>query len=115
MNEVSGLSEWINECCNCIKAANNQNIKLVYTEHHTHRTLNKLKQGTEFRINVDVNQLMQNAAAHTNHEKNDPESDYQPQRTNFLRLISKGTIWVRLPRKYRMAIRSITNMMFLAT
>lgn len=90
INDVSGLSEWINEWCNCVKATNNQNIKLVYTEHHTHRTLKKLKQGTEFRINIDVNQLMQNAAAHTNREKNDPEADYQQQILTASNYLSKG-------------------------
>jgi len=90
INDVTGLSEWINEWCNCVKAIKNQNIKLVYTEHHTHRTLKKLKQGTEFRINIDVSQLMQNAAAHTNREKNDPEADYQQQILIASNYLSKG-------------------------
>ncbi|CAH0199410.1 hypothetical protein SRABI27_01704 [Pedobacter sp. Bi27] len=89
-HDVTGLSEWINEWCSCVKAFDNHNIKLVYTEHHTHRTLKKLKQGTEFRINIDVSQLMQNAAAHTNREKNDPESDYQQQILIASNYLSKG-------------------------
>jgi len=90
INDIAGLSEWINEWCSCVKALNNENIKLVYTEHHTHRTLKKLKQGTEFRVNIDVSQLMQNAAAHTNREKNDPEADYQQQILTASNYLSKG-------------------------
>jgi Tfp pilus assembly protein PilF len=90
IDDVAGLSEWINECCSCIKTLNNHNIKLVYTEHHIHRTLKKLKQGTEFKLNIDVSQLMQNAAAHTNREKNDPEADYQQQILVASNYLSKG-------------------------
>jgi len=90
IDDVAGLSEWINECCTCIKTLNNDNIKLVYTEHHIHRTLKKLKQGTEFKLNIDVSQLMQNAAAHTNREKNDPEADYQQQILIASNYLSKG-------------------------
>lgn len=90
IDDVIGLSEWINECCKCVKAANNQNIKLVYTEHHTHRTLKKIKQGIDFRLNIDVSRLMQNAAAHTNREKSNPEADYQQQILTASNYLNKG-------------------------
>jgi Tfp pilus assembly protein PilF len=90
ISNVTSLTEWINEWCSCVKALDNHNIKLVYTEHHIHRTLKKIKQGTEFKLNIDVSQLMQNAAAHTNREKNDPEADYQQQILVASNYLSKG-------------------------
>ena len=79
INDVPGLSAWVNEWCKCIKEVRNTQIKLVYTEHHLHRTLKKVKQGKEFRLNINITQLMQNTAAHSNRTKNDPETDFQQQ------------------------------------
>ncbi len=90
IHNIEALSQWINECSSCITALQQDNIKLVYTEHHVYRTLKKLKQGTEFRLNIDVSQLMQNAAAHSNRDKSDPESDYQQQILVASNYLSKG-------------------------
>lgn len=79
INDVPGLSTWVNEWCKCIQEVKNTQIKLVYTEHHLHRTLKKLKQGIGFRLNINITQLMQNTAAHSNRMKNDPETDFQQQ------------------------------------
>ncbi|SEH31813.1 tetratricopeptide repeat protein [Chryseobacterium culicis] len=73
------LSLWVKEWCSICEASENKDIKLVWAEHHTYRTLSPIPSAHSFRVEVDIHQLMQNTAAHTNRKKNSPDTDFQQQ------------------------------------
>ncbi len=77
INDQKELEHWVNEWC--LAAKSMPFLKLVYADHHTHRTLKQVNSRREFRLQIDINQLMQHAAAYTNKNKNESESDYQQQ------------------------------------
>lgn len=79
INEIKELSLWVKEWCEICEKSGIQNIKLVWAEHHTHRTLAENHLAHSFRIEVDIHQLMQNTAAHTNRTKNSVDTDFQQQ------------------------------------
>ncbi|QBA23441.1 hypothetical protein EU348_20595 [Chryseobacterium indologenes] len=79
INDTEELSLWVKEWCRICEATGNKDIKLVWTEHHHYRTLPGISSAHSFRIEVDIHQLMQNTAAHTNRKKNSPDTDFQQQ------------------------------------
>lgn len=79
INDTEELSLWVKEWCRMCEMSENKDIKLVWAEHHTHRTLSQIPSAHSFRVEVDIHQLMQNTAAHTNRKKNSPDTDFQQQ------------------------------------
>ncbi|MBO9691627.1 hypothetical protein [Chryseobacterium sp.] len=77
--DTEELSLWVKEWCRICEASENKDIKLVWAEHHTYRTLSQIPSAHSFRVEVDIHQLMQNTAAHTNRKKNSPDTDFQQQ------------------------------------
>lgn len=79
ISDKEELSLWVKEWCRICEASENKDIKLVWAEHHTYRTLSQIPSAHSFRVEVDIHQLMQNTAAHTNRKKNSPDTDFQQQ------------------------------------
>lgn len=79
ISDKAELSLWVKEWCRICEALENKDIKLVWAEHHTYRTLSQIPSAHSFRVEVDIHQLMQNTAAHTNRKKNSPDTDFQQQ------------------------------------
>lgn len=79
INDTEELSLWVKEWCRICEGTGNKDIKLVWAEHHHFRTLPDISSAHSFRIEVDIHQLMQNTAAHTNRKKNSPDTDFQQQ------------------------------------
>lgn len=79
ISDTEELSLWVKEWCRICETSENKDIKLVWAEHHTHRTLSPISSAHSFRVEVDIHQLMQNTAAHTNRKKNSPDTDFQQQ------------------------------------
>lgn len=79
INDTEELSLWVKEWCRICEATGSKDIKLVWVEHHHYRTLAGISSAHSFRIEVDIHQLMQNTAAHTNRKKNSPDTDFQQQ------------------------------------
>jgi len=79
ISDTGELALWMKEWCSICERTGNKDIKLVWAEHHTYRTLPKISSAHSFRIEVDIHQLMQNTAAHTNRKKNSPDTDFQQQ------------------------------------
>jgi len=79
ISDTEELSLWVKEWCRICEMSENKDLKLVWAEHHTHRTLSQIPSAHTFRVEVDIHQLMQNTAAHTNRKKNSPDTDFQQQ------------------------------------
>ncbi|QBJ84954.1 hypothetical protein DDI74_01165 [Chryseobacterium gleum] len=79
ISDAEELSLWVKEWCGICEKSGNKDIKLVWAEHHHYRTLSNISSAHSFRIEVDIHQLMQNTAAHTNRKKNSPDTDFQQQ------------------------------------
>ncbi|KAB1228715.1 tetratricopeptide repeat protein [Chryseobacterium viscerum] len=79
ISDTEELSLWVKEWCRICETSENKDITLVWAEHHTHRTLSPISSAHSFRVEVDIHQLMQNTAAHTNRKKNSPDTDFQQQ------------------------------------
>ena len=79
ISDKEELSLWVKEWCSICETLENKDIKLVWAEHHTYRTLSQIPSSHSFRVEVDIHQLMQNTAAHTNRKKNSPDTDFQQQ------------------------------------
>ena len=79
ISDLSALAGWIDDWCKLCKKSRIENIKLVWAEHHTFKTLPGNSLAHSFRLEVDIHQLMQNTAAHTNRNKNSPDTDFQQQ------------------------------------
>ncbi|WP_419867825.1 tetratricopeptide repeat protein [Chryseobacterium sp. CT-SW4] len=90
INEIKELSIWMKEWCEICVDSGTQDIKLVWTEHHTYKTLPENSHAHSFRVNVDIHQLMQNTAAHTNRKKNSLDTDFQQQILTASNHLSKG-------------------------
>ncbi|WP_426478245.1 tetratricopeptide repeat protein [Chryseobacterium sp. CBSDS_008] len=84
------LSLWVKEWCRICESSENKEIKLVWAEHHSYRTLSDISSAHSFRVNVDIHQLMQNTAAHTNRKKNSVDTDFQQQILTASNHLSKG-------------------------
>jgi tetratricopeptide (TPR) repeat protein len=88
---ISNLTDfelWVKEWCKAVSGQGN--IKLVFSDHQQHRSLKHIRNGHEFNIKIEISQLMQHAAAYTNRQKNDVESDYQQQLLIASNCLSKG-------------------------
>ncbi|CAI8876018.1 tetratricopeptide repeat protein [Chryseobacterium sp. IT-36CA2] len=79
ISDKEELALWVKEWCRICETLENKDIKLVWAEHHTYRTLSQIPSAHSFRVEVDIHQLMQNTAAHTNRKKNSPDTDFQQQ------------------------------------
>ncbi|MCW3166942.1 hypothetical protein OMO38_00235 [Chryseobacterium sp. 09-1422] len=79
ISDVKELTVWIQEWCALCEKSFCDDIKLVWAEHHTHKTLPENIPAYRFRVEVDIHQLMQNTAAHTNRKKNSADTDFQQQ------------------------------------
>ena len=90
INDIKELSLWVKEWCKISKESENDDIKLVWTEHHTYKTLPENSYEHSFRVEVDIHQLMQNTAAHTNRKKNSIDTDFQQQILTASNHLSKG-------------------------
>lgn len=88
ISSQADLELWVKEWCKATRGLDH--IKLVFTDHRQHRVLRKIRDAHEFSISMDIHQLMQNAAAHTNRHKNEVESDYQQQLLIASNYLSKG-------------------------
>lgn len=88
ISNLGDLELWIKDWCKAVQGQ--ENIKLVFTDHQQHRSLKRIRNAHEFSIKMDINQLMQHAAAYTNRNKNDEESDYQQQILIASNYLSKG-------------------------
>lgn len=90
ISDIEELSLWVKEWCEICKNSENQDIKLIWTEHHTYKTLPENSSAHSFRVEVDIHQLMQNTAAHTNRKKNSVDTDFQQQILTASNHLSKG-------------------------
>ncbi|WP_412850565.1 tetratricopeptide repeat protein [Chryseobacterium sp. PMSZPI] len=88
--DIEELSLWIKEWCTICEASENKDIKLIWAEHHTYKTLPHNPSAHSFRVEVDIHQLMQNTAAHTNRKKNSADTDFQQQILIASNHLSKG-------------------------
>ncbi|WP_118975059.1 tetratricopeptide repeat protein [Taibaiella koreensis] len=86
--DLKDFGLWVQEWCTAAQAL--PQLKLVYGDHHAHRTLKHAEARREFRLQIDIGQMMQHAAAYTNPQKNEPEADYQQQILIASNFISKG-------------------------
>ncbi|WP_118951991.1 tetratricopeptide repeat protein [Taibaiella helva] len=85
---LEDFSLWVQEWCTAAQAL--PQLKLVYSDHHAHRTLKHAYARREFRLQIDISQMMQHAAAYTHPQKNEPEADYQQQILIAGNFIGKG-------------------------
>ncbi|KQT25995.1 hypothetical protein ASG22_04685 [Chryseobacterium sp. Leaf405] len=90
ISNIEELSIWIKEWCKLCEKSENHDIKLVWAEHHTYKTLPENSLAQSFRVEVDIHQLMQNTAAHTNRKKNSVDTDFQQQILTASNHLSKG-------------------------
>ncbi|SEM48506.1 Tetratricopeptide repeat-containing protein [Chryseobacterium taichungense] len=90
ISNIEELSVWVKEWCEICEKSGNQDIKLVWAEHHTYKTLPENSSAHSFRVEVDIHQLMQNTAAHTNRKKNSADTDFQQQILIASNHLSKG-------------------------
>ncbi|WP_449399272.1 hypothetical protein [Chryseobacterium wanjuense] len=90
INDTKELSIWVKEWCELCEKSENQDIKLVWAEHHMYKTLPENSSAHSFRVEVDIHQLMQNTAAHTNRKKNSADTDFQQQILTASNHLSKG-------------------------
>ncbi|WP_288243821.1 hypothetical protein [uncultured Chryseobacterium sp.] len=90
ISNIEELSEWIKEWCSLCEISGINDIKLVWAEHHTYKTLPENPSAHSFRVEVDIHQLMQNTAAHTNRKKNSADTDFQQQILMASNHLSKG-------------------------
>lgn len=90
ISDIDELSLWVKEWCHLSAISENKDIKLVWAEHHTHKTLPQNSWAHTFRVEVDIHQLMQNTAAHTNRKKNSVDTDFQQQILTASNHLSKG-------------------------
>jgi Tfp pilus assembly protein PilF len=90
ISDIEELSLWVKEWCRICQTSGNQDIKLVWAEHHTYKTLPHNPLAYSFRVEVDIHQLMQNTAAHTNRKKNSVDTDFQQQILIASNHLSKG-------------------------
>ncbi|REC47419.1 tetratricopeptide repeat protein [Chryseobacterium pennipullorum] len=90
ISDIGELSHWVKEWCEICEKSGNKDIKLVWTEHHTYKTLPQNSSAYSFRVDVDIHQLMQNTAAHTNRKKNSADTDFQQQILIASNHLSKG-------------------------
>ncbi|GAB0155195.1 hypothetical protein CHRYSEOSP005_04560 [Chryseobacterium sp. Alg-005] len=79
ISNIKELSRWVKEWCTLCEQSGNKEVKLVWTEHHAYKTLPDNSLAHSFRVEVDIHQLMQNTAAHTNRKKNSADTDFQQQ------------------------------------
>ncbi|MEC3875490.1 tetratricopeptide repeat protein [Chryseobacterium salviniae] len=79
ISDINELSVWIKEWCSLCEKSGIKDIKLVWAEHHIYKTLPAPPSAYSFRVEVDIHQLMQNTAAHTNRKKNSADTDFQQQ------------------------------------
>lgn len=79
ISDFKDFEIWVNDWCRLCDQQSVDDIKLIWSEHHTHRILSQNKWTHSFRVEVDIHQLMQNTAAHTNSKKNSPDTDFQQQ------------------------------------
>lgn len=84
------LSLWVKEWCEICENSGKEDIKLVWAEHHTYKTLPENLSAHYFRVEVDIHQLMQNTASHTNRKKNSADTDFQQQILTASNHLSKG-------------------------
>jgi len=90
ISNIEELSLWVKEWCKICENSGNNDIKLVWAEHHTYKTLPENPSAHYFRVEVDIHQLMQNTAAHTNRKKNSADTDFQQQILIASNHLSKG-------------------------
>lgn len=90
INDSKELSIWVKEWCEICEKSGNQDIKLVWAEHYSYKTLPENASAHSFRVEVDIHQLMQNTAAHTNRKKNSADTDFQQQILTASNHLSKG-------------------------
>lgn len=90
ISDINELSVWIKEWCSLCEHSGIQDVKLVWAEHHTYQTLPENPSAYKFRVEVDIHQLMQNTAAHTNRKKNSADTDFQQQILIASNHLSKG-------------------------
>lgn len=90
ISNIEELSVWVKEWCEICEKSENQDIKLVWAEHHAYKTLPENPSAHSFRVEVDIHQLMQNTAAHTNRKKNSADTDFQQQILTASNHLSKG-------------------------
>lgn len=77
INDREEFAVWVEDWCKISDNSEDIKIKMIWSEHHIYKTLPKISKSHKFRINVDIHQLMQNTAAHTNQKKNSPDTDFQ--------------------------------------
>ncbi|WP_312901949.1 tetratricopeptide repeat protein, partial [Chryseobacterium taichungense] len=106
ISNIEDLSVWVKEWCEICEKSGNQDIKLVWAEHLTYKTLPENPSAHSFRVEVDIHQLMQNTAAHTNRKKNSADTDFQQQILIASNHLSKG--------RYKEAEFSLKNAVKLA-
>jgi Tfp pilus assembly protein PilF len=84
-DNVSMFELWLKEWCSVIKR---KDIKILITDHHEFRSYKNLPDNRrEFRVEIDIHNLMQNTASQTNRNKGSAETNYQQQlliASNFL-------------------------------
>ncbi|MFC3161068.1 Tetratricopeptide repeat-containing protein [Chryseobacterium arachidis] len=90
IHNIKELSIWVKEWCELCEKSESQDIKLVWAEHHIYKTLPENSLAHSFRVEVDIHQLMQNTAAHTNRKKNSVDTDFQQQILIASNHLSKG-------------------------
>jgi Tfp pilus assembly protein PilF len=90
ISDIGELSLWIKDWCSLCEKSGTKEIKLVWAEHHTYKTLPENPSAYRFRVEVDIHQLMQNTAAHTNRKKNSADTDFQQQILIASNHLSKG-------------------------
>ncbi|SHE98680.1 tetratricopeptide repeat protein [Chryseobacterium takakiae] len=90
ISDIDELSLWIKDWCSLCEKSGIKEIKLVWAEHHTYKTLPENLSAYRFRVEVDIHQLMQNTAAHTNRKKNSADTDFQQQILIASNHLSKG-------------------------
>lgn len=79
ISDLSELAQWVDDWCHLCKKFEIEHIKLVWSEHHTFKTLPSTSFAHSFRLAIDVHELMENTAAHTNRTKNSVDTDFQQQ------------------------------------
>jgi tetratricopeptide (TPR) repeat protein len=68
---------WIAACGKQVEKLETENIKLVFTDHESHRTINHFYKPHFWNFPIDISKLMENTAESTNQKKGAKENNFQ--------------------------------------
>ena len=106
ISDIKAFEAWLQEWTELIAA---KEIKVVITDHCNFPAFSNLPyKRKEFRVRIDIQNLMNNIAAQTNNKKGSPETNYQQQiliASNFLSNSKNEEAVVALEKAIRIAQR----------